>query len=523
MTTFTRISEEEPFSINIDATRRLSKIDPNIYGGFMEHMGRCIYGGIYDPGNPLSDSHGYRTDVLSALRELDIPVIRYPGGNFVATYHWLDGVGPKDKRPARPELAWLGTETNEFGTDEFMHWLGVLSEGKKKRVEPYFALNFGTGTLDEALAWVEYCNGTKNTYYANLRRKNGREEPYNIKYWALGNEMWGPWQVGQMTAEDYSKTAAQWAKALKLLDPSLCLILCGETGHSSWDHQVLQACIPYVDMHSIHIYTADKTHLPNVAAPLSAERAIETAAALIDIARIEKKIPPSVPRTTICFDEWNVWDPERAPGEQGAEELYTLSDALGVAVWLNVFIRQSKYVGMANIAQSVNVISPLMTTKNGVVKQATWWPLLLFSKYMRGWTVGVHVSSGAYDGVTNPVWLQGVLEHGASWLDVSASVNEEGILSLVVVNINETKDYEVHLSGAGKEVEVYTVTGPDVKAVNAEGKEEVGVKGSKWDGQGKFKFPKHSMTLLRWDTGKKITEVTKGDGKRLDTRKLAWE
>lgn len=148
-------------------------------------MGRCIYGGIYDPESPLSDSNGYRLDVLSALKELNIPVMRYPGGNFVATYHWLDGVGPRDQRPVRPELAWLGTETNQFGTDEFMHWLSVLGED----VEPYIALNFGTGTLDEALGWLEYCNGTKNTYYANLRRKNGREEPYNVKYWALGNEV----------------------------------------------------------------------------------------------------------------------------------------------------------------------------------------------------------------------------------------------------------------------------------------------------------------------------------------------
>lgn len=488
----------------------------------MEHMGRCIYGGIYDPGNALSDKNGYRTDVLAALRELDIPVLRYPGGNFVATYHWEDGVGPKENRPARPELAWLGTETNEFGTDEFMHWLSVLSEGREKRVEPYFALNFGTGTLQEALAWVEYCNGTKNTYYANLRRKNGHPEPYNIKYWALGNEMWGPWQVGQMTSEDYSKTASQWGKALKLLDPTLCLILCGETGHSTWDKEVLSACIPYVDMHSIHIYTASKDHVPNVIAPLTAERAIESAAALIDIARIENKIPSTVPRTTICFDEWNVWDPERAPGEQGGEEKYTLSDALAVAVWLNVFIRQSKYVGMANIAQSVNVISPLMTTKDGILKQTTWWPLLLFTKYMRGWTIGCHVRGGAYDGVTEPSWLQGVLDDGASWLDVSACVNEEGIVTLVVVNISETEDFEVDLTGVGNDVEVYIVTGPDVNAVNAEGREEVGIAESRWEGGEKYKFAKHSMTMLRWQTGKKVTEVKKGDGKKLDTRKMAW-
>ncbi|PBP21976.1 putative alpha-N-arabinofuranosidase C [Diplocarpon rosae] len=454
MATYTRIPESETPSIRVDVNRRLSRIDPNIYGGFMEHMGRCIYGGIYDPGNPLSDSHGFRTDVLSALRELEIPVIRYPGGNFVATYHWKDGVGPKENRPARPELAWLGTETNEFGTDEFMKWLSVLSEGREKRVEPYFALNFGTGTLDEALAW--------------------------------------------------------WAKALKLLDPNLILILCGETGLASWDHEVLKDCIPFVDMHSIHMYTASKDHVANVIAPLCAERAIETAAALIDIARIEKNVSPSMPRTRICFDEWNVWDPVRAPGEEGGEETYTLSDALAVAIWLNVFVRQSKWVGMANVAQSVNVISPLMTTKEGILKQTTWWPLFLFSKYMRGWTVSVHVQAGAYDGSTEPKWLQSVLDQGASWLDVSASVNEEGMLSLVVVNVSETQDLETEITGVEKEVEVFTVTGRGVTVVNTGDQEEVGVEESTWDGRGKYNFPKHSMTLLRWNTGKKVTEVKKG-------------
>lgn len=145
------------------------------------HMGRCIYGGIYEPDSPLSDEHGYRKDVLSALRELDVPVIRYPGGNFIATYHWQDAVGPREQRPKRPELAWLGVEPNTFGTDEFMHWLSVLSEGRKERVEPYLCLNMGTGTLTEALAWVEYCNGTRDTYWANKRRENGHPEPYNVK------------------------------------------------------------------------------------------------------------------------------------------------------------------------------------------------------------------------------------------------------------------------------------------------------------------------------------------------------
>ena len=326
-----------------------------------------------------------------------------------------------------------------------------------------------------------------------------------------------------MTAKDYSKKATQWAKALKLLDPSLCLILCGETGHSSWDHTVLSACIPFIDMHSIHIYTTANTHVANAIAPLSAERAIQTAASLIDVARIERNIPSDAPPTTICFDEWNVWDSGRAPGEQGAEELYTLSDALAVAVWLNVFVRQSRWLGMANIAQTVNVISPLMTTEDGVVRQTTWWPLLLFSKHMRGWTVGAHVRAGAYDGDTQPGWLRGMLEHGASWLDVSAAVDEDGVVSLVVVNINDQRDYKVDLAGVGKEVTVYTVTGPNVKSKNEAGKKpEVGVKETTWDGKGKFKFGRHSMTMLRWQSGQKVVEVSKGDGQRLDTRKLAW-
>lgn len=341
-------------------------------------------------------------------------------------------------------------------------------------------------------------------------------------------KVWGPWQVEQMTAPDYAKKAAQWAKALKLLDPSLCLVLCGETGVTSWDHTVLSACIPFIDMHSIHIYTSSTAHVANAIAPLSAERAIQTAAALIDIARIEKRIPATAAATTICFDEWNVWDPVRAPGETGAEELYTLSDALAVAVWLNVFVRQSRYVGMANIAQTVNVISPLMTSGEGITRQTTWWPLVLFSRYMRGWTVGTHVRSGAYEGETQPGWLRGTLENGAAWLDVSAAVDEAGTVSLVVVNVNDQRDYEVDVLGVGKKeagsvVEVYTVTGPDVKCVNAVGKEPtVGVQETTWDGEGKFRFLKHSMTMLRWKTGQKVVEVLKGDGERLDTRKLAW-
>jgi alpha-N-arabinofuranosidase len=313
-----------------------------------------------------------------------------------------------------------------------------------------------------------------------------------------------------MTKEDYAKKAYQWAKALKLLDPSITLILCGETGYSSWDYYVLKECVKWdvhglsgdttkslIDMHSIHIYTADKDHLPNATAPRGAERAIQMASALIDLARIENRVPPTVPKQKICFDEWNVWDPVRAPGEQGAEERYTLSDALAVAVFLNGFIRQAKDMGMANIAQSVNVISPLMTHKDGLVKQTIWWPLLLFSKYMRGAAIALNVRAPEYTGRTNPAWIRATIE--TPLLDCSATRGDDGYVNLAVANLSEERDFEVALGGVkAGEVKVFVVSGDNIHVTNTAEEQPVGIKESTWDGKGKFTFPKHSFTLLRW-------------------------
>ncbi|KIW73272.1 hypothetical protein PV04_01404 [Phialophora macrospora] len=497
-------------SVTIFPCRKLNTINRNIYSGFTEHMGRCIYGGIYDPSNPnkdLVDAQGFRKDVIQALKSLDVPVFRYPGGNFCATYHWQDGIGPRDQRPGRPELAWDNVETNHFGTDEFMAWCSAVG------AEPYLCLNFGTGTLDEAMAWVEYCNGTKDTYYANLRRKNGHPDPYKVKYWALGNEVWGPWQVNQMTQEAYAERALQWAKALKLLDPSIQLILCGKEGATSWDHYTLKHCLqpaglsdlgeqrmPLIDMHSIHLYTASDDHYENVTAPLAAERAIEVCSSLIDLAMVENKIPPTQKRPTICFDEWNVWLPTRAVGSKGAEETYTLSDALAVACWLNVLVRKSKDVGMANIAQSVNVISPLMTTQDGIIKQTTWWPYELFCRFMKGHQIAVHVDCARYMGPTKPGWVRAVKD--TPYLDVSATVDDEGWVSLCVVNIHAEDDLKTNLGGVhDSTVEIYTVTGATLKVTNMDGKEEVGLKKSTWAPKqhgSSFVFPRSSITMLRW-------------------------
>lgn len=497
-------------SIAVFPSRKVNKVNRNLYSGFTEHMGRCIYGGIYDPSNPnkdLIDSQGFRKDVIETLKAVDVPVYRYPGGNFCATYHWQDGIGPRNERPARPELAWENVESNQFGTDEFMAWCKAVN------AEPYLCLNFGTGTLDEAMAWLEYCNGTKDTYYANLRRRNGHPEPYNVKYWALGNEMWGPWQINQMTQEAYAERALQWAKALKLLDPSIQLVLCGKEGPTTWDYYVLKYCLqpagqsdlggvrpPLIDMHSIHLYTASDDHYENVTAPLAAERAIEVCSGLIDLAIAENKISPEQKRPTICFDEWNVWLPTRAVGSQGAEETYTLSDALAVAVWLNVLVRKSKDVEMACIAQSVNVISPLMTTKDGVIKQTTWWPYELFCRFMKGHQIAVHVDCEYYTGTTKPTWIRAVKD--TPWLDVSATVDDEGWVNVSVVNIHAENDLKTTLGGlGGSKIEVYTITGENLMVTNMKGKEEVGLKQSTWEPKGSdfgFVFPRSSMTMLRW-------------------------
>lgn len=297
-----------------------------------------------------------------------------------------------------------------------------------------------------------------------------------------------------MTKEDYAKKAYQWAKALKLLDPTITLILCGETGYSDWDRYVLQQCIKWTDMHSIHIYTSDNDHLPNTTAPLSAERSIQIVAAAIDQARIQANCKT---RPTICFDEWNIWDPVRAPGDKGAEELYTVSDMLAMSVWCNVFIRQSKWLGMTNIAQNVNVIAPVMTTPHGLVKQTIYFPYYLFANYMRGHTLGVHLRCGTYDGRTQPEWVATTME--TPWLDVSASLNE-GVVGLAVANIHPSRAFEVEIRGlaGGVDVEVYYVTGGKLEDVNTEEKQTVGIEEGRWVSGGRYRFPKHSFTLLRW-------------------------
>lgn len=413
--------------IAVDPARGLGRLDRKVFGGFIEHLGRCVYGGIFDEGSPLADSRGFRKDVLTLLRDLRVPVLRWPGGNFVSNYHWTDGIGPADSRPRRPDLAWDAEESNRFGTDEFLAYCGELG------AEPYICLNMGTGSLSEALAWIEYCNGSGDTEWASRRRENGHREPYRVRYWALGNEMYGEWQVGALSAEEYVKEATRWARAIKRLDPDAVLVSCGNNGWSEWDRSVIDGLASLVDYHSVHIYTGSDDYWTNVLQPHQAQRAISSASALIQRTAYIRKIakPPR-----IAYDEWNVWF--RTDDGQLAER-YTFADALAVATYLNIFIRNCGWVKMANLAQLVNVIAPVVTTPEAAVTQPIYYPVLLHAQAALDNAADIHI-----DGPTvSPLakrhasrWPHRIADLGPFGLvDGAATVSEDRRrLALTLVN-----------------------------------------------------------------------------------------
>jgi alpha-N-arabinofuranosidase len=412
--------------IVVDPARQLGDLDRNVFGGFVEHLGRCIYGGLYDEGSPLADARGFRADVLDLLRELRMGVLRWPGGNFVSNYHWTDGIGPRGDRPRRPELAWGGEESNRFGTDEFLDYCAELG------TDPYICLNMGTGSLDEALAWIEYCNGAGDTAWARRRRENGRAQPYGVRYWGLGNEMYGDWQVGAMSADEYVRTASRWARAIRMLDPGAVLISCGMNGWNDWDRTVIDGLAPLVDLHSLHIYTGSDDYWANVLAPHQAERAIRCAGALIDRAAYVRKIarPPR-----IAYDEWNVWYRMQ---DGTLEERYDFSDALAVGTYLNIFVRNCARVRMANLAQMVNAIAPVVTSPQAAVTQPIYYPVLLHAQAALDVAVDCYVSGPTVDGPAGPHgrWPHRVGDLGPFQLiDAAATASaDRGRLALTLVN-----------------------------------------------------------------------------------------
>jgi alpha-L-arabinofuranosidase len=416
--------------IAVDPGRLIGRLDRRVFGGFVEHLGRCIYGGIFDEGSALADARGFRVDVLGLLRDLRLGVLRWPGGNFASNYHWADGVGSKDTRPRRPNLAWGGVESNRFGTDEFLGYCAELG------AEPYICLNMGTGTLPEALAWIEYCNGAGQTAWARRRRENGREEPYRVRYWGLGNEMYGDWQVGALSAEEYVRTATRWARAIKRLDPDAVLVSCGMTGWDDWDRIVIDGLAPLAGLHSVHLYTGSDDYWTNVLQPHQAERAIRCARALIERAAYVQKIthPPR-----IAYDEWNVWFRNR---DAGLEERYSFPDALAVATYLNIFVRNCDWVAMANLAQLVNVIAPVVTTPGTAVTQPIYYPLLLHAQAALDAAADVHVDGPTVSplGPGHSRWPHRVADLGPFRMVDAAATVSPGRRRLALTLLNRNPD-----------------------------------------------------------------------------------
>ena len=378
--------------LTVDPAFRVGEVDPRLYGSFVEHLGRCVYDGIYEPGHPEADERGFRRDVAGLVRELGTPILRYPGGNFVSGYTWEDGVGPVEQRPTRLDLAWRSIETNEVGLDEFVAWAGGLG------IDTMLAVNLGTRGVDAARNLVEYANHPGGTYWSDLRRTNGAPDPHGVKLWCLGNEMDGPWQIGHKTAAEYGRIAREAAKAMRLVDPSIELVACGSSNHAmptfgTWEATVLAETYDVVDYVSMHAYYQeyDGDRDSFLGCAVDADRFIEDVVATADHARA---VGRHAKRLHISFDEWNVWYQNRFVGEENLEfdraprlieDVYSLTDAVVVGTLLNSLLRHADRVKVACLAQLVNVIAPIMTEPGGPVwRQATYHPFALTARYGRG-------------------------------------------------------------------------------------------------------------------------------------------
>ena len=481
--------------IKIDVDRTIGEVDPLLFGNFAEHLGRMIYGGIYEEGSPLSDANGFRKDVLEAVRALNVSILRWPGGNFCSGYNWIDGVGPKDQRPARLELAWNDVESNRFGTDEFLRYAAMIN------AEPYICVNLGLGTIDDARYWVEYTNGKQKTHWAEQRRKNGRDEPWNVKYWALGNEIDGPWQLGHKNAEEYSKFALEAAKAMRAVDPSIKLIASGSSNYGAdwmaWNRTVLQTLRNQIDYIAIHTYINNRDNdLERYLGgwTQTIERYIQTTAAQIREVQTGQNPRPIY----VAYDEWNVW--YRTGNREKLEEIYNFEDALAMGMFFNAFFRHAHVVKMANIAQMVNVIAPIMTNKEGMFLQPTYFPLVEFSRQRGNTAVDSWVSAPTYK-------LQNRAGEFA-YLDVSATYKPSTReLFVNVLNRSRDKDLQTRIeSQAGRpsgRVAVWEMNHPDLKATHTFGDDRKvrpatrTVDVSVQDDGFVYTFPAHSLTILK--------------------------
>src|SRR5450631_4764902 len=504
------MSASDSARIYVDSRRTIGALDRNLFGSFLENLGRAIYEGIYDPASPLSDSNGLRKDLMDQIRKLGVPIVRYPGGNFVSGYNWLDGVGPKQDRPKVLDKAWNALQSNQFGTNEYMIWC------KQVGTLPLMGLNLGTGTPEQAAALVEYCNVDKGTEWSDLRRKHGYPDPYGVKNWCLGNEMDGPWQIGHVSATEYGLKAQDAARQMRAVDPSLRLIACGSSGpgmptYLEWDREVLEQCYEYVDGLSLHRYignTKDETGGESakfVAMNLSMERQIEETLAVCDLVRGHKRSPKKL---WLSFDEWNVWYRARSGDalngrEQEAphllEEVYDLEDALLVGGILNTLMRHADRIKIACLAQLVNVIAPIVTNAKGLLQQTIYYPYSWALQCARGNVLNILVESPTYE----------VSEMGqVPYLDVAGTLSpEDGKVSLFILNRDLTKAHTVEINWQdrtpGKVLNSSVLTGSDLRAFNSfEAPQRVAPqpadKLTTSGGRTRFEVPARSYTVIQW-------------------------
>jgi alpha-L-arabinofuranosidase len=477
--------------IKIDSERIIGDIDKNLYGNFTEHLGRCIYGGIYDPKSIQANADGFRKDVIDASTRLGVSVVRWPGGNFASGYHWMDGIGPRENRPRRKDLAWGDIESNEVGIDEFMKF------AKAAAVEPYICVNLGTGSLDEARNWVEYCNAKTGLYFSDLRAKNGHPQPYKIKYWGLGNELDGEWQMGHKNAEDYSKFALEAAKLMKWSDDSIKLIVSGSSNYNDkwidWNRTVLTALRDQADYISLHHYSGnhDNDHYKFMAVTTRVENIIKITEGLINEVRTKYRTQKPI---YIAFDEYNVW--YRAFNEQKLEEHYNMQDALVVAMYLNTFLRHANSVKMANMAQLVNVIAPMMVTNDRLWMQTIYYPLQLFAANCMGQSLESFVDCPVYDaGDYKKI----------PYLDVSSVYNDK-TNELVINVVNRHKDQPIETTienqngKLASNATILEVNSADMKDENSVREQKVKTAEKKLmiNGNGfTYRFPAHSFTQIK--------------------------
>jgi alpha-N-arabinofuranosidase len=503
------LNAADPVRIYIDSRRTISPLDRNLFGSFLEHLGRAIYAGIYDPGSKLSDANGFRKDVMDEVRQLGVPIIRYPGGNFVSGYNWLDGVGPRQDRPQQLDKAWNTMDSNQFGTNEFMAWCKAVG------TEPLMGLNLGTGTPEQAAALVEYCNVDKGTQWSELRRKHGYADPYKVQHWCLGNEMDGPWQIGHMSATEYGLKAQDAARQMRAIDPSLKLIACGSSGpgmptYLEWDREVLEQCYEYVDGLSLHRYvgnTQDETGGDSskfVAMNLSMEQQIAESLAVCDLVRGHKRSPKKL---WLSFDEWNVWYRARTGAAvNGArhqaphllEEIYNLEDALLVGGFINTLIRNADRVKIACLAQLINVIAPIMTNPAGMFRQTIYYPYAWGLQYAHGTVLNVLTESPTYE-------VMGMGD--VPYLDVTATTADDGKVSLFILNRDLSRAHTVEVNWQDKApsqvVASLVLTGDDLKATNSfdlpnHVAPQTFAKPSTTNGRTRFEVPARSYTVIQW-------------------------